>query len=376
MVLYRLRNVAMLIPSFVLVLIGAELALLMTRPAWAGPDETTPTGGQLPGTNGFTSPAQFTKDQTQFEEPETAADGVGPVFNATSCVECHHQPLTGGSSVTTELRSNAGLIHQRALNGVPIERLPSSDTPVSRRLSPSLFGLGFVECIGSDDLRAVVAAQPARMRGVITDVAVLEAPGQTRAGRFGVKCQHASLLSFSADAQLNEKGIGNKLLPQNGANEDAEDDIEKYARFMRSLNVPTPDRVQLQSAEAEAGARIFRQLGCATCHHESYVTLPAGASINGGAFKVPAALAGKTIFAWSDFALHDVGSGDGVGAEGFRTAPLWGARFRNRFFHDGGSATFDGAIKRHRGQATEVIDRYRALGGDQQLLVIQFLRAL
>ena len=42
---------------------------------------------------------------------------------------------------------------------------------------------------------------------------IVEAPGQTGIGRFGWKDQHASLLSFSGDAYLNEMGITTRLFP-------------------------------------------------------------------------------------------------------------------------------------------------------------------
>ncbi len=42
---------------------------------------------------------------------------------------------------------------------------------------------------------------------------MLEAPGQNRGGRFGWKNQHASLLSFAADAYKNEMGITSPLDP-------------------------------------------------------------------------------------------------------------------------------------------------------------------
>ena len=34
--------------------------------------------------------------------------------------------------------------------------------------------------------------------------------------------------------------------------------------------------------------------------------------MNGGAFKVPAALGSKIIHPYSDFLAHDIGSGDGI----------------------------------------------------------------
>ena len=48
-----------------------------------------------------------------------------------------------------------------------------------------------------------------RIRGLAIQVPVVEAGGTPRIGRFGWKNQHASLLSFSGDAYLNEMGITN-----------------------------------------------------------------------------------------------------------------------------------------------------------------------
>jgi len=81
--------------------------------------------------------------------------------------------------------------------------------------------------------------------------------------------------------------------------------------------------------------------------------------INGGAFTVPAALGNKTIHPFSDFLLHDVGTGDGIvqnGGQGtrnqLRTPPLWGLRARDRLMHDLQTVSRTDAINRHAGQAT------------------------
>src|SRR4030095_14801198 len=86
-----------------------------------------------------------------------------------------------------------------------------------------------------------------RIPGEIIKVNILEAPGRTRSGRFGWKNQHASLLSFAADAYLNEMGITSPLLPvENTSNgtpvdkfdkvDDPEDvtgvDIQGFATFI------------------------------------------------------------------------------------------------------------------------------------------------
>jgi hypothetical protein len=56
-------------------------------------------------TNGFENQAAFDKDRDSFEEVETIEKGLGPVYNATSCVSCHQDPVTGSSRQIAELRA-------------------------------------------------------------------------------------------------------------------------------------------------------------------------------------------------------------------------------------------------------------------------------
>src|SRR4029077_17813103 len=83
------------------------------------------------------------------------------------------------------------------------------------RMSTNALGAGFVEAINSNTLVAIANAQPGqsggRIAGQIIQVPVLEASGAVRVGRVGWKNQHASLLSFSSDAYLNEVGITNRF---------------------------------------------------------------------------------------------------------------------------------------------------------------------
>jgi CxxC motif-containing protein (DUF1111 family) len=111
-------------------------------------------------------------------------------------------------------------------------------------------------------------------------------------------------------------------------------------------------------------------------------TAPEGAVVNGGALVVRAAVGNKVIHPYSDFLLHDVGTGDGIPiqptpeyastANQIRTAPLWGLRTRNRLMHDGLSFTRDEAILRHGGQAKTVIDQYRALSAPDKAACWRF----
>jgi hypothetical protein len=47
----------------------------------------------------------FNDNRFIFEETETVADGLGPVYNAQSCRECHQNVVTGGASQVAEHRT-------------------------------------------------------------------------------------------------------------------------------------------------------------------------------------------------------------------------------------------------------------------------------
>jgi CxxC motif-containing protein (DUF1111 family) len=185
---------------------------------------------------------------------EKDADGLGPVYNAQSCRECHQNPVPGGISQVVELRAGhndasdnfvdapgGSLINDRAVDPKAQERVPplytagivgggpplASDEPVrTTRTSLNLLGDGFVEAVANGTLLAISNAQADAtggvVRGQVIAVPVLEANFQSnpdcadaslqcvrRIGRFGWKDQIPSLLSFSGDAYLNEIGITN-----------------------------------------------------------------------------------------------------------------------------------------------------------------------
>ncbi len=95
-----------------------------------------------------------------------------------------------------------------------------------------------------------------------------------------------------------------------------------------------------------------------------------------------AALSLKPVNLYSDLLLHDMGTlGDGIrqgqatGTE-FRTAPLWGLRFRRLFLHDGRATTLDQAIRLHGGEALGSISRYNALPLTDRNELFNFLRGI
>jgi CxxC motif-containing protein (DUF1111 family) len=426
----------------------AVLGLILTTSA---PNSTEAPTGFDNKSNGVADDATHQADQAKFEEVEQLSDGLGPLYNAQSCRECHQSPVSGAASQVTELRvghqgpegdfrnpdipiahgaeviSGRSLVNDRAIcpnaafpNTEIQERVPQKETIRTFRLSLNLLGDGFVEAVADQTLIDLAAQQckssHRKICGQILQVPVVEAPGQMSVGRFGWKDQHASLLSFSGDAYLNEMGITNRLQPDevtklcNTASEpndtpgpDGLSDIDRFARFIRATKAPARD-VQLTSSElAKEGAGLFSKIGCAACHVETLTTAPAGTKINGGTFTIPAALGSVSFHPYGDFLMHDVGTGDGIlqatrehyGNKVFqlmsgylskqdfestrnkiRTAPLWGVRLRPRLMHDGASLTLREAILRHRGEANHVRLQFEKLKKDGQEAIIEFLRSL
>src|ERR1700751_3608618 len=391
--------------SAVVLLLGA-LAIVLAGVAEQAPSEP-PTGFDTPPlaenagsqsvSNGIAQPLgdTYVLDQTRFEQDHDASTGLGPVFNARACVDCHQNPVSGGSSQFTEIRAghidtngnfvaatvpindganiiaNRSIINDRALIPQAQEHIPDAENIRALRAALNTLGDGFVEAIDDKTLQAIAQHQidvsGGRIHGEAVPVPVLESPGQTRIGRFGWKDQHSSLLSFIGDAYLNEMGVTNRLRPKDTTTvgkitadpEDVPDnlglaDIDHFAQFIRGTKVPPRDAVLANTASALAGERLFASTGCSTCHVPSITTARPGTAIDGGMFVVPETLGNKIIHPYSDFLLHDIETGDGIvqaGPQGkankLRTAPLWGLRTRPRFMHALRSLTLQNAIERH-----------------------------
>jgi CxxC motif-containing protein (DUF1111 family) len=400
--------------------------------------------------NGFVDDQTHTADQQKFDEVEQVADGLGPLYNAQSCRECHQNPASGGGSQVTELRvghlgpdrlflnpsitiahgadiiTGRTLINDRAICPSAAfpdteiqERVPDSETVRTTRISLSLFGDGFVEAVPDRTLvelsRHQCESTHGKICGLVVYVPVVEAQGRAAVGRFGWKDQHASLLSFSGDAYLNEMGITTTLFPDevtklcNTASEpndkpgpDGLADVDHFARFVRALKAPPRDAALAKTPLAMRGSEVFDKIGCAVCHVSTLTTASAGTKIDGGAFTVPPPLGDKAFHPFGDFLLHDVGTGDGIviptiehygratrsmpaqcSPENFqktrnrvRTAPLWGVRLRTRLMHDGATVTLRDAILRHAGEAEHVTHQFRKLPANDADAVLEFLRSL
>src|SRR5207253_11278912 len=250
------------IAAFLLFAAALALPIWQSRSVEGQSVTEAPTGFDTL-TNGMVTQAVHDGDRDTFEERDDVRKGLGPVYNAQSCAECHQNPVTGGISQISELRAghndgsgnfvpatlkinddggrpgitiaNRSLINQRATcpgvvtdndpsnavaDGTIIynhpnenaqERVPGAELVRTRRMTTNVLGLGFVEAISNTTLQNIPNGQPNGMKGQLATVPVAEAPGQFRIGRFGWKDQDASLLTFSGGAYLNEMGITNRL---------------------------------------------------------------------------------------------------------------------------------------------------------------------
>jgi CxxC motif-containing protein (DUF1111 family) len=379
--------------------------------------------------NGLLSQQQFIEARKAFEEIETPQKGLGIHFNEASCAACHVSPgakgLPGGSGPITEIRAGflgvnneffpapgGTLITTKAVgNATPeIRALSDKQNVRDRFITVSLFGAGFVEAVADEDFRKIqrkqVSDSNGRIRGVLREVPILEAPGYTGVGRFGWAAQHTSLLSFAADAYKNEMGITSPLAPNDNTLlgdpvddgvADPEDkgkefgeDVELFASFMRSLAAPPrllpQDKKEVR--EIDEGAKVFKSTGCASCHLPELVTADEGTLLNGKTYRVPKVLGNRKFHPYGDYLLHDIGTGPTILREGMpseakgkiRTSALWGlgTRLLNKepLLHDGSARTLEEAILRHKNTAAQEAEEFQRLSQRDKTRLLKFLGSL
>jgi len=349
--------------------------------------------GQAPHLAGLKSQEQrrFLDGLREFMEVETAATGLGPLFNAASCSHCHIAGGVGGAGTFRVLRAvcrdgadehsataAGSLIHLSITRpdimspGVPWACEPT----VTQRRTTSVLGTGLLEAVSDVDIEQTALAQPEAVRG---RVAYIEdaITHQRRVGRLGWKAQHATLDAFAADAYRNELGITNQYFPTEIAPggdahlltlmdptpdpEASESGVGILADFMRFSEAPRAPDLTLP------GYALFRQAGCETCHKESYQTAASDASMGG-----------RPVVALTDLLLHDVGTGPDIvqgaaTASELRTPPLWGLGDTPIFLHDGRASTVDEAIRAHQQQGLTARDAYVALTSTERASLIAFL---
>jgi CxxC motif-containing protein (DUF1111 family) len=347
--------------------------------------------------------ARFEAGRIEFERVFTPEQGLGPLFNADSCAECHEDPIAGGPGDEVEvhvaafdpattscdpLADRGGPVIQqvttpalKATLGIDSEPVPAAATARADRSTPDLFGFGLLDAVPDAAIEAL--ADPNDRDGD----GVSGRPNHFfdgRLGRFGRKALVPTLREFNAGAFVIEQGITNPDAPTEetiggeplpaGVDPAADPEIGAEAvalanDFVRLLAPPAPQPLR---GEARHGRSIFVRIECQRCHVPSLKT---------GDNPVKA-LRHREVFAYTDLLLHDMGPeladiclGEATPSE-FRTEPLMGLRLATSFLHDGRAKGLEEAIRLHGGEASRSRTRFEALSTKERESLLAFLRSL
>ena len=354
-------------------------------------------------------------------------DGLGPVFNAKSCVACHSLGGVGGAgenrhnvSAFTVLpnrhspRMFGGVVHASATSDLFLEttdslhqlhpiipggtkviggctvRFEDFDPVVTDSINtPALFGAGLIDEISGwsiqsqawgQGFKAVGQELKGEFNGTMGDVRMLR---DGRIGRFGWKAQFATLEEFVATACAVEVGLSNSYRRQDAPREhvpDADAELDMTSRQLHSLvtfcrTLDRPRQVMPETNDEIAvvlhGEELFESIGCADCH------VPNLGGVEG---------------IYSDLCLYDVAPPEEPGyfrelevplptdapeLSEWKTPPLWGVADSAPYMHDGSAPTLADAIHAHDGEARHVTKRYKKeLNDDERSAIIKFLKTL
>jgi len=345
---------------------------------------------------------RFQRGRAVFNNVFTPETGLGPLFNAASCGECHEEPAAGGFGDEVEVHATAlraghvcdpltgeggPVIQQRvtpalkAALGIDSEPFPKGATGRGNRTTPVLFGRGLLDAV-PDSVILGYADPDDRNHDGIRGRPNRSADG--RIGRFGRKASEPALSNFNAGAFVIEIGVTNPVQPREetiggkpippGVDpardpEINQEQLDLANDFVRFLAAPSPKRL---TEEAKQGQKLFSRIGCAGCH---IGTLRTGDS-------PVSALKNKTFPAYTDLLLHDMGPeladicfGLATPSD-FRTEPLIGLRFAKQFLHDGRAKTLEQAVELHGGEGTGARDRFKKLSARDRAALLAFLKSL
>jgi len=362
------------------------------------------------------------------KDPQAHGDGLGPVFNADSCLACHSQGGVGGGGdaahnvtayeVHPTLRDRhlqKGLVHafaidksfvesrallkttfpiiaggDRVVGGCTVKFEDFDPVRIDTTNSIALFGDGLIDRLSETPVRLNYARRVVRQLGKeISGEFRNVGSGRPRTlpdgrlGKFGWKAQFATLKEFVAAACANELGLGNPLMKQatplgrNYCCDQADLTKQQFRELVAFVDaIPRPTEVVPKDARlrtsAERGKTLFRSIGCAECHTPNL---------------------GEVAGIYSDLLLHSVTTpkSDGYRHEiivevplpdghplpdEWKTPPLWGVADSAPYFHDGSSPTLHDAILRHEGEAAVVTNAFKSLGAADQYALVAFLNTL
>ena len=220
-----------------------------------------------------------------------------------------------------------------------------------------------------------------------------EASGTQKTGRFGHKASQPDLRQQVAAAFHDEIGVTSNVFPHeqcppleqacarvervSGVEAHAEqiDLVTDYVRLLAA-----PEQRDAHNPMVIRGAELFTRAKCSVCH------VPEMKTGNDAAFE---ALRNRTIHAYTDLLLHDMGAGLAdkrrefqAGARDWRTPPLWGIGLRSvvnghsNLLHDGRARNVTEAILWHAGEADVSRDAFLDMNEQERAALIRFMESL
>ncbi len=422
----RMRaRVAALAPSVLVLMSGIAGCELLTPDA---PESNQVLDGPVEGMTPGQVRLHILGDE-EFARRFAISDGLGPIFVATSCEQCHVGDGKGHPSFNLQrfgrstpdgfdpmARFGGAQLQNRAIPGHEAESVPVGATGLSTFTPPAVTGLGYLDEV--DDATLVALADPDDRNGdgisgrlqlhepseIIRTVLDLE--GQSRPdpeahgtmvegkyiGRFGKKALTVNLLHQTVGAYHEDMGVTSDLLPedlfnhrQGGRTSDDVPDPEvgsstvaNVVFYLKTLRVP--ERRNQDDPAVVAGEQLFETIGCAACHLPTLRTGRSEVSV----------LSEVEFHPYTDLLLHDMGpelddgytEGHALTSE-WRTPPLWGIGLQQDFqggdvflLHDGRARSLRQAIEFHGGEGAASRAAFRALSNDLQAQLLRFLESL
>lgn len=346
----------------------------------------------------------------------TAAEGLGPIFVQNSCSNCHvgngkGHPSTvvtryanvNGSTVDYLLSKGGPQLQQNSIEGYLAEALPSQANVFTKRMAPSIMGLGYIAALHDQAILANVDSNDINADGISGRVNYVDptsffipqdihvASNGKYIGRFGKKAEKVVIQDQVVFALKQDIGITSDFDMEDLYNYelglytgDNTPDPEASASFVNSLvfymrTLKAPERRSADDEDVMAGEKLFEQIGCTSCHTSTFTTAESDI----------AALSNQTFHPYSDFLLHDMGEllddkypeGSAQSSE-WRTPPLWGVGLAETsqgglfLLHDGRATSFESAISFHGGEAASRRIAFYALSETEKAQLIKFLKSL
>jgi CxxC motif-containing protein (DUF1111 family) len=270
-----------------------------------------------------------------------------------------------------------------------------NDIMISPRVAPAMIGLGLLQSVPDETLLALADPDDADGDGISgRPNEVWDSVGKKKVlGRFGWKANQPNLRQQNAGAAVGDIGIATSLASgQNcttaqldcanaangGAPEMSDEFLEKLTLYTMTIAVPAQRNAS--DPTVEHGERLFRAMGCVSCHMPTLQTKSVENFLE---------LTNQTFHPFTDLLLHDMGDGladnrpdfEATGQE-WRTPPLWGLGLipivnkHHLLLHDGRARGVVEAILWHGGEAEKSREAFRNADKPERDALIAFLNSL